>query len=169
MPNEGTMDESPQQPILRRLHRTVAGSSQYLDTVLERVRQASTRFGGFGEALVHQTWKQYADGTPTLGLWAALDGETIIGHALADIRGWDFQTVAWVTQVVMDEAAPPTLKTTFLLALDGWVKDVNAQYATQPNWKPVTKILMLTGRDAKAWEKHAGFHVMQTLMYHEVR
>lgn len=157
---------------LHRLQRDKAGSGQWLDAVVERIRQASTRFGGNGEALVHQTWKAYADGTPYLGLWVAVDGatETIVGHALADIRNWDFHTVAWVTQVVMDTTAPPTLKTDFLLALDHWVKDVNRQAtALNPQWKPVTKMLMLTGRDAKAWEKHAGFHVEHTLMSHEVR
>lgn len=156
---------------LKRLQRDVAGSSQYLDVVLERIRQASTRFGGNGEALVNQTWKVYADGTPYLGLWIAVDSsDTIIGHALADIRNWDFQTVAWITQVVMNTSAPPTLKTQFLLALNQWVKDVNhSSTAMNAQWKPVTKIVMLTGRDTKAWEKHAGFHVESTLMSHVVR
>lgn len=157
-------------PTLRRLHRTVAGSSAYLDTVLERVRQASVRFGGHGESLVLQTWKQYAEGTPYLGLWVVLQADQVMGHALADIRNWDFQTVAWVTQVVLDEAAPPTMKTHFLHVLDHWVKDVNQHsIALNPNWKPVTRILMLTGRDAKAWEKHAGFQSHLTLMQRDVR
>src|SRR3990167_27581 len=157
---------------LHQLRRDKAGSSQWLDAVMERIRQASTRFGGHGEALVVQTWKAYAETPLYLGLWVIVDGatETIVGHALADIRGWDFQTVAWVTQVVMDTTTPPTLRTEFLLALDQWVKDVNRQsMALNANWKPVTKLLMLTGRDTKAWEKHAGFHVEFTLMSHEVR
>ena len=157
---------------LHQLRRDKPGSSQWLDAVIERIRQASTRFGGNGEAMVVQTWKQYAETPLYLGLWVAVDNatETIVGHALADIRGWDFQTVAWVTQVVMDTTAPPTLKTDFLMALDAWVKDVNRQaVAVSPQWKPVTKILMLTGRDTKAWEKHAGFKVEHTLMSHGVR
>lgn len=164
------MDEDTGQPVLRRVSRLVPGSSVYLDTVLARIRQASTRFGGHGEALVHQVWKAYAETPLYIGLWVATHHDTVIGHALADVRGWDFQTVAWVTQVVMDEAAPPTLKTRFMMALDQWVKDVNREAtALNPAWKPITKLLMLTGRDAKAWEKHAGFRSHLTLMEREVR
>jgi len=163
------MDEDTGQPVLRRISRLVPGSSVYLDTVLERIRQASTRFGGHGEALVHQTWKQYAETPQYLGLWVVTHHGTVIGHLLADVRGWDFQTVAWVTQVVMDDVAPPHLKTQAMLALDTWVKDVNRDCGTNPAWKPITRILMLTGRDAKAWERLAGFHSHLTLMQRDVR
>lgn len=143
---------------LLRLSRTVAGSAQYLEAVLERIRQASVRFDGSGEALVTTTWKQYADGTPLLGLWIALDADgLIVGHALGDVQLWSGRTVAWITQVVMDERADSSLRDQFLTACTLWVQQVNEWAKSHQQTWTVSEIVMMSPRMTDSWARHAGF------------
>ena len=150
-------DKSQGQRLLR-LSRTVPGSAQYLEEVFERIRQASVRFDGSGEALVHTTWKQYAEGTPLLGLWVAVDPcSHVVGHALGDIQVWSGRTVAWITQVVMDENADAGLRDQFLTECTLWVQQVNEWAKSHQQTWQVSEVIMMSPRITDAWARHAGF------------
>jgi hypothetical protein len=147
------------QATLKRLRRDMPGSGQYLDEVMERIGHASRQFDGSGDELVTKTWKLYADGTPLLGLWVALnDAGQIIGHAVGDVQIWSGRTVAWITQVVMDETAPLSLKQQFMNAVDGWVVEVN-QWALHKNPQHTifNEIIIMSPRMTNAWARKAGF------------
>lgn len=156
---------------LRRLRRDDPGSSLYLESVLARIKSASLRFDGGAEPLVQQVWTLYAKGTPELGLWVALDAHgQIIGHAVGDVRNWCGRTIAWISQVVMDEAAPDSLKDDFLKAVDTWVLDVNQwAKALSPSWTPFNEVIFATARSASAWLRHAGFEEYRVLCRRIVR
>lgn len=161
------------QPViytLRRLRRSESGSSRYLDEVMTRIGDASRKFDGSGEALVHGTWKLYAEGTPLLGLWVALSPlDKVVGHALGDIESWGGRTVAWITQVVMDEIAPADLKTQMMDEFDRWVHEANQWAETNKlSWR-VTELLMMTPRMSDAWARHAGFEMYRTVHRRMVR
>lgn len=159
---------------LRQLRRDIPQSSQYLDAVMERIRQASLRFDGSGEALVNATWKQYADGTPILGLWVAVDtAGAIVGHALGDIQFWSGRTVAWISQVVVDSPAVgkdnPQLEDEFLTSLRQWIEEVNgwAKKHNQP-WQ-VSELIMMSPRMTDAWARRAGFEEYRRVYRHIIR
>lgn len=155
---------------LIRLKRDLPGSAQYLEPVLARIKAASLRFDGGAEPLVQQVWSLYAKGTPELGLWVVVCEGQVIGHAVGDVRQWCGRTIAWISQVVMDENAPPELKDTFLVAVDSWVAEVNAWAASvAPTWKPFNEVLMATHRNAMAWMRHAGFEDYRVICRRIVR
>lgn len=155
---------------LKRLRRADPGSSRYLDEVMTRIGDTSRKFDGSGEALVHGTWKLYADGTPLLGLWVALSPmDRVVGHLLGDIESWGGRTVAWITQAVMDDIAPSDLKQSMMDELDGWVHEANQWAMTNKLPWQVTELLMMTPRDANAWARHTGFELYRTVHRRLVR
>lgn len=154
---------------LRRLRRDIPDSSQYLDAVMARIVEWSHRFDGVGKPIADGAWRLYAEGTPFLGLWVALDAYgNLVGHALGDVRHWDGRMCCWVLQVVMDTPAGTALKTEFLTALKVWWQEVN-HYSRAQNGPEIHRPLMQSYRitDA-AWARHAGFkpyaHIYQMEM-----
>ena len=157
---------------LKRLRRADVGSSHYLDEVMVRIGEASRKFDGSGEALVHGTWKLYAEGTPLLGLWVALSPlGKVVGHLLGDIETWSGRTVAWITQAVMDDIAPTDLKQSMMDELDRWVQEANRWAMTNKFPWQVTELLMMTHRTPDAWVRHTGFEhyraVCRRIVRHE--
>lgn len=156
---------------LRRLRRTDTGSSKYLDEVMGRIEHASRQFDGSGEALVNSTWKLYAENSPLLGLWVATDDsdDSIVGHMLGDIEQWGGRTVAWITQVVMDNITPQTLKHQAIDAFDNWVAEVNQwSESNKLPWR-VSELLMMSPRLTDAWARHAGFDLYRNVYRRLVR
>ena len=155
---------------LKRLRRDDVGSGAYLDAVMQRMKATSLRFDGGAEPLVQQVWGLYAKGTPELGLWVALHDGKIVGHAVGDVRNWCGRTIAWISQVVMDEAAPVELKDMFLRAVDAWVCEVNTWAKTlAPHWTTFNEVIFSTHRNAMAWMRHSGFEDYRVLMRRVVR
>lgn len=155
---------------LIRVSRQHSGSGQYLEPLMQRIGVMSSQFDGAGSTLVVQTYRLYADGTPYLGLWAAVDEHNeVVGHALGDIEFWNGRMVAWVSQVKMDGPAGYALKEVFMFALDAWVREAN-DYAKQHNqtWQ-VSEVMMMTPRMTEGWARHSGFDVYRTVYRRNVR
>ena len=157
---------------LLALTRDDPRSLAYLPVVLARIEAMSHRLGGNAILLKNQVWELYAKNSPVLGLWAALDHETVVGHALAQIQGWDGRLVGWVNQVEMDTAAGTALKDTFLIALENWVHMVNASLK-QSNQDLIHELIMVTRRASDHghdhWSRHAGFDPYLYLYRREVK
>jgi len=155
---------------LIRLARNRPGSGQYLDAVMDRIGAMSRQFDGSGSVLVNCAWKMYAENSPYLGLWVAVDGYSdVVGHALGDIEVWNGRTVAWINQVKMDGPAGYALKEEFMHAVDQWIREANQQAQATKTSSPVTEALMMTPRMTDAWARHAGFEVYRTIYRRIVR
>lgn len=156
---------------LRRLHRTLAGSTGYLDDVLARIHRAARQFESNADVTVQRTWGLYASGTPLLGLWVALDAhDGIVGHALADVREWESVAVGWITQVVMDfhvDGIPEQ----FTKECDAWIANINelGQVKSPTTWVPIKQVLMVTPRMTDAWERYGGFKLHRQVRLREVQ
>jgi len=113
--------------------------------------------GGTGHPVANGAWRLYAEGTPFLGLWVALDAQDrIVGHALGDVRYWDGRLVCWILQVVMDAPAGLALKTEFLTALTVWWHEA-ASHSRVTGGDDVGRPLMQSYRMTNAWVRHSGF------------
>lgn len=123
----------------------------------------SHRFGGHPEALVNSVWDLFAKKSPLLGLWVAVQDEAIVGHLLADIRQWNGETVAWITQVEADVPTSRPLRDLVLQILEDWVEQFNLAF--QGQGVKIERMVMETPRTAAVWARHAGFEPYRTIMH----
>ena len=149
------------------VHRDSKGSSRLLEPLLDRIRAMSHRFEGDAEALVTEIWKGFAEKSAMLGLWAALDGDQLIGHMLAFLKTWDGQWVAWVTQVECDRPTAKEFRESALAALEDWVEQFNFSFQNQG--VRIDTILMSTPRDTEAWFRNFGFEEYRQIRRRRIR
>lgn len=143
---------------LIRVSRNHTGTSRYLEPAMQRIATMSSQFDGAGSTLVSNTWKLFAEGSPYLGLWVAVDEQDqVIGHGLGDIEFWSGRMVAWISQVKMDGPAGHRFKEAFMEAVDQWVEDANYHARCHRYTWQVQEIMMMTPRMTDAWARHAGF------------
>ena len=152
---------------LAYVHRDQKGSTRLLEPVLERIWQFSTRFEGDADALVNAVWKCFAERSTAMGLWAVLDGETIIAHALVFVKEWDGQWVAWVTQLEIDRPITNAFRQHALATLDEWVRNTNV--VLKPQGIVIADILMSTPHMSDAWGRGYGFEQYRQVRRRRVR
>lgn len=151
---------------LVRLSRDHKDSTLYVDLALARARAMAERSGANATLWVDELWKLYAQRSPALGLWAFLgEGPVVgdvgvVGHMVATIQVWDYEYVAWVNQVELDERVSQAVWDRALRALDGWVAEANA------GLKPEQRVrrFMMTTAHPKVFERKAGFRSVRTMM-----
>lgn len=149
------------------LHRDLKGSTRLLEPVLDRIRAMSHRFEGDADALVNDVWKCFAEKSAMLGLWAALDGEMVVGHMLAFIKQWDGQWVGWVTQVEIDRPMTKESREAGLAALEDWVEQFNFSFKNQG--VQISDILMSTPHPMEAMKRLFGFEEYRRIGRRRIR
>ena len=140
------------------LSRDHKGSARWLEPAMERIRAMGNRWGGGGDALVDTVWQQYAAKSPALGLWVGVKADEVVGHCLADIRGWDGKAVAWVLQMEVDEPVNRAYRDYVLKTIDEWALE-----AARVLKVVVDRQVMATPRMVDSWARLSGFTPFRVL------
>ena len=167
--DNGKPSSRPPTPYrLLSLTRDDQASATYLYPLLTRIRLMSHRMGGNPDTLLDEVWKLFAAKSPHLALWVALDAaDTLIGHALAELKTWDNRYVLWINQVDMDVHAGRELRDLCLIVLENYVQHLNTLLpASTPKIKD---IIMCTPRMNDGWARHTGFEPYRAIFRREVK
>lgn len=151
---------------LVRVHRDGKGTTRWLEPVCERIHAMSARFDGNPDALVNDVHKQFAEKSPHLGLFVALDDDEIVGHVLAQIQIHDGRWVCWITQVEHDRRAGRQLIDSVLAVLTDFVELFNLTF--KAHGVRVDEMLFTTPRMSDAWAEHSGFVPYRYLMVRKI-
>lgn len=156
---------------LVRLHRDTTGHAQLLEEALPRIERFSRRFGGDAKAMTEMVWGLYAQKSPLLGLWLAMEGDAIAGHVLGTVAQWDNKTVCWINQAEMDTASQREFVDAQIEAWDAWVREVNQWYALQRIPIMVRDVMMQTPwiEHAKAFARGFGLEPYRLICRREVK
>lgn len=147
----------PHRFTIVRLRPDISAHWPIMGDVLTRLTQFIHRLSlESPPAVVHQYVRTYwANGNEQVAVWAGLDGDKVIGHALAMMEvSWGIP-YGMIVQLEVDRpyASEVQQRKWMLAELIAWAKAQGA-----------TCLKMLTPRTPEVWTRLAGFHVDKVLM-----
>lgn len=139
--------------------------------VLERIRtMARDRNGEMDpDQMVANIGRRVYGGDPSIALLGFLDEKSnLVGHAVASMETDGIETWVFISQVGMDPGNWGDAVIHAMETADRWAVWYSQEYLVPRGLKPISKMLMATHRDDKAWQRKYKFETHRVLMMREI-